>query len=182
MKKSNALIHRCVIDSNRTTWYSGGGIRAIMSADTIENCIIINNYTANCCGNVGGGVLITGNSSTVVQNNIFAWNQSPNNGKSIHATDSTVTIWYNDFFGSPLTEYVIGGLDSANLFVDPMFTNAMDGDFFLSPASPCIDAGHPDPAFNDPDGSRNDMGILGGRDFQTQIHVKLYNWRYSIST
>jgi hypothetical protein len=26
--------------------------------------------------------------------------------------------------------------------------------------SPCIDAGNPDPLFNDPDGTRNDMGAL----------------------
>jgi hypothetical protein len=44
---------------------------------------------------------------------------------------------------------------------------ADDGDWLghnlcLAPGSPAIDAGDPDPAFNDPDGSRNDLGAFGG--------------------
>jgi len=34
------------------------------------------------------------------------------------------------------------------------------GDFALTEESPCIDAGNPDDAFDDPDGTRNDMGAL----------------------
>jgi len=34
------------------------------------------------------------------------------------------------------------------------------GDYSLAETSPCIDAGNPDPQFNDPDGTRNDMGAL----------------------
>ncbi len=47
-----------------------------------------------------------------------------------------------------------------NIFRDPEFTDAEAGDYSLQPASPCIDAGNPDPAFNDPDGSRNDIGAF----------------------
>ncbi len=32
----------------------------------------------------------------------------------------------------------------------------------LAPGSPAIDAGDPDPAYNDLDGTRNDMGYTGG--------------------
>jgi len=42
-------------------------------------------------------------------------------------------------------------------------------DFHLDtgpPPSPCINTGDPNPAYNDPDGTRNDMGAYGGPDAQ----------------
>ncbi|HID10896.1 MAG TPA: hypothetical protein EYP17_06305 [Candidatus Latescibacteria bacterium] len=43
-----------------------------------------------------------------------------------------------------------------------MFVNPEVGDFHLREGSPRIDGGNPDPEYNDPDGSRNDIGIYGG--------------------
>lgn len=76
---------------------------------------------------------------------------------------------YNDLFGNgasgnanydngPLREHP--GLHT--LGVDPLFANALAGDLRLRAGSPCIDAGDPDPRYNDPDGTRNDMGAYGG--------------------
>jgi hypothetical protein len=51
--------------------------------------------------------------------------------------------------------------------VAPLFTD-WDGDLdyddtlTLQSTSPCIDAGDPDPALNDADGTTNDMGAYGG--------------------
>ncbi len=47
-----------------------------------------------------------------------------------------------------------------NLSVDPLFLNPAEGNYGLHPLSPCVDAGHPDPAYDDPDGTRNDIGAL----------------------
>jgi hypothetical protein len=47
-----------------------------------------------------------------------------------------------------------------NIDADPLFLG--NSDFHLQPGSPCIDAGNPDPQYNDNDGSRNDMGAYGG--------------------
>ncbi|MBC2695048.1 MAG: hypothetical protein HF982_07205 [Desulfobacteraceae bacterium] len=47
-----------------------------------------------------------------------------------------------------------------NLSEDPLFKDENAGDYRLSSGSPCIDAGQPDPSYNDPDGSRNDIGAL----------------------
>ena len=41
-----------------------------------------------------------------------------------------------------------------------MFVDASGGEFGLMPASPAVDAGDPNPIFNDTDGSRNDMGAI----------------------
>ena len=43
---------------------------------------------------------------------------------------------------------------------DPMLADPNAGDFHLTRGSPAIDAGNPAPQFNDPDGTRGDMGAL----------------------
>jgi hypothetical protein len=47
----------------------------------------------------------------------------------------------------------------------PKFTDSSNGDYSLASDSPCIDAGPPDPQYNDRDGSRNDIGMFGGHNF-----------------
>jgi len=49
-----------------------------------------------------------------------------------------------------------------NFSEDPKFKNPEGNDFTLNPDSPSIDAGNPQPRYNDPDGSRNDQGAFGG--------------------
>jgi hypothetical protein len=65
----------------------------------------------------------------------------------------------------------------SNLSVPPMFTDTLKSDFTLRPASPCVDAGNPDPVYNDWEDTenpgnarwpaqgtvRNDMGAFGWR-------------------
>lgn len=41
-----------------------------------------------------------------------------------------------------------------------MFAGSADHDYALLPGSPCIDAGDPDSSYNDPDGTRNDVGAF----------------------
>jgi len=81
----------------------------------------------------------------------------------------TVSVLYNDFFGN---EALIDGnddpgeFDESNLFEDPLFLLfggwGEDNDFHLDAGSPAIDAGDPDPGYQDTDGSRADMGCYGG--------------------
>lgn len=83
-------------------------------------------------------------------------------------TDTKVTpsqtVEYNDFYG--LTSEgcdgaVYSGADG-NIAADPQFTDAEAGDYSTSATSPLIDAGLEDDAYDDPDGSRNDIGLYGG--------------------
>ena len=47
---------------------------------------------------------------------------------------------------------------------EPLFISHSTGNYRLQPNSPCIDAGDPDPQYNDPDGTRNDIGACRGLD------------------
>jgi hypothetical protein len=56
---------------------------------------------------------------------------------------------YSNVFAYPGTDFVDG---------DPVFNDPVAGDFRLQAGSPAIDAGSPESAYDDPDGTRNDVG------------------------
>jgi len=73
--------------------------------------------------------------------------------------------------GTPGNQYpfpgAIGNIDQDPLFNAPsegvgVEYDGLNADWSLQEGSPCIDAGDPDPIYNDPDGTRNDMGAYGG--------------------
>ncbi|MDP8207167.1 MAG: T9SS type A sorting domain-containing protein [Candidatus Electryonea clarkiae] len=78
---------------------------------------------------------------------------------------------YNDFFDN---DTIGAGFepDSTNLFVNPLFADTID--YYLWDTSPMIDAGRPDLAFDDQDGTVNDIGLWGGPygidyDYPTEV-------------
>ena len=155
-------IARNIIDSN----YCGihldkqanayGGVNAI-----IRNNTIINN--SNC-----GIKLRMHTSLPTINSNIIA-----SNGSGIELTYTSLLeerkslIWYNNFWAN--TTDINGGGSAVdmngiqgNISSDPLFTDAGNQDYHLLSSSPSINTGDPASAYNDPDGSRNDMGAFGG--------------------
>lgn len=87
------------------------------------------------------------------RNNIVASNPT--------SRDEPVQADYSLFDENGEIDFVVSG--DANLFADPHFTDPEAGDFSLRAGySPALNAGDPSSAYDDADGSRNDMGIFGG--------------------
>jgi hypothetical protein len=90
-------------------------------------------------------------------NNIVA-----GNGSTWGLDAPGVVVEYNDLWGHTSNLGPATSKGATMLEANPEFALPSVGDFTLAKSSPCIDAGDPDPGYNDPDGSRNDMGAFGG--------------------
>lgn len=135
-------------------------------ADSIE---FINNTIYN--GNRGMGFH---SRHSVVKNNIVT--NCSFYGYGVNAAPATADhncIWNNEL------DYYNTNAHPTDISADPKFTYPANGDFTLQPVSPCIDKGDPDAGFNDPDGSRNDMGAFplgtgAGTVIPTDEWINLY--------
>lgn len=130
---------------------SSGGGALLGSADSV----LVSN---NCFYHTETGVQISFLPTEVyVKNNIFLENHC--GVRFLFGPGLFSDLTYNDFFRNDSNMVNCEG-DSTNIFLDPMFQDTIN--FHLSLGSPCIDAGDPDPFFNDPDSTRNDIGCWGG--------------------
>ena len=160
-------ITNCTITSNMAN-VNGGGIYCIEAAATITNCTISENSAVE-----SGGGLFLFESGLMVTNSIL-WGDSASEGAEITAAKhdgySMLFVSYSDIQGGEAGAFVqlgclVAWLDG-NIDADPLFVG--DGDYHLDIGSPCIDAGEPDPSYNDAcfppsmGTERNDMGAYGG--------------------
>lgn len=147
--------------------YGGGGVWLNQVGPTIlENNIIANNSVTGSGGNrgKGGGILIW--STLVIAKNNIVWGNTQSSGNQIYlAGSATADITYSDIED--------GFTGEGNISEDPMFTSNI---YLPAENSLCVDAGNPDPSFNDPEDPgnpgfalypslgtiRNDMGAYGG--------------------
>jgi hypothetical protein len=138
-------------------------------ADIINNTIV---------SNISGIYLYSGN-SVDVRNNIITSN-------SQHAMmGANASADYNDMWNNGVdTDPGPNGISA-----DPMFRDETDNVFYLHGHSPCIDAGDPDSAYSDPDGTRSDIGAIpfqacgnadgsGGADIDDAVY--LINYIFSV--
>jgi hypothetical protein len=142
--------------------YDGTGIMVSMQKlRWIENNLIIGNRGTSI---TSAGVFIDHSSSGFVQNNIIA---DGYNGINRFYSYNTMTTQYNCLSGNTHNYVPYATVGTGDIQASPMFVNLGNGDagttdFHLSANSPCRNAGNPDPAFNNPDGTRNDIGPYGG--------------------
>ncbi len=166
----SGIINNCIFDQNSSSRIGVGGISADCSVlgnqFMMTNCVISNNK--------GGGLLLLSADSTSSQivNCTFAYN-STNGGLSGGGANVMNSIFWGNsptqVQGGATLSYsdVQGGFPGlGNIAVNPVFSSLVD--FTILDASPCVDAGNPDPSFNDvcfPPSlgtMRNDMGAYGG--------------------
>ena len=142
---------------------------------------IINNLIYDCRkgssggieNRVGMGVFVESSAETNILGNIF-WGCFVKNGTGtnpgnsfIWAPASGTLVEYNLYWRSnhyQPAQLVKGGVIDRNT-VGPIDHMPINTDGTLKTNSPAINAGPPDPRFNDLDGSRNDIGMFGGHNY-----------------
>lgn len=148
------IVRNNIITGNQVGISLGFGNQPIISN-------IINNTIAS---NGNSGIKIfNAPEAQVIKNNIIVSNgtygiycsNSSTGNISFNDVWNNSTNYYNAVALSPFTPVPGTGEISQN----PAFE---DADFHLAEDSPCKDTGAPGPEFNDPDGTRNDMGAFGG--------------------
>lgn len=213
---SSAVFMKNYVANNSSTLNSGA-IQVSSSTLTMKNNIIVNNTGKNT-----GFLMIKNNSSLVSVNNVIVNNNNLNTpGGQILNTNSNVSFENSIIRGSSIFftsngtnsfNYcnISGGMEGlSNIDVDPRFLNPSNEEghlvtvnpygWTLLDDSPCIDAGNPDPQYNDTQNPnspgnalfpslgtiRNDMGAYGGdnifnnwldnddSDIQKPVSVKL---------
>ena len=175
---SSAIIRNNIIEGNGTPPVSqdGYGIVCASSTPLIANNLILSNLdiAMEIQGPAASGAQVINNTivgnrryavycqlsaNPTIKNNIIAWNETGISGwNGAIPVSSYNDVWLNsahNYDGS-----AVAGM--GDLSADPRFNSASPQRFALAIGSPCIDAGDPAAAYNDPDGSRNDMGAYGG--------------------
>ncbi len=145
--QSNHLFRRNTV--YRNIQYNGSTeIPALLLAHT-TNLTAINNTFYNCKRYLSA---LSASSLTYKQN--IAWNSPPIDNPIILSDISVINATYNDIAIPDGSYPGVGNINS-----NPMFINAEEGNFALSPGSPCINSG--DPAYpHDIDTSVVDMGSI----------------------
>jgi len=128
------------ISQNSASQY-GGGIYMSSTSYAINKCTITDNSAS-----AGGGIYCTISSPILVD--LILWGNSPE--QICQTSGSNVQVTFSDIQG------IWPG--STIIHDDPFFMNPARNDYHLQEDSPCIDTGDPNPIYNDPDGSRADMG------------------------
>lgn len=183
---SSPAITHCTISANSLSGdiYSGsngGGIYCASSHPTIINCTIAENVADAFVGAIGGGIhcedsdpvirhcTISGNSlfSTIFDpqgggiycgssspeiTNCVMWGDSAYEGPEIYVASGAPVVTYSDVEG--------GWPGAGNIAEDPLFVGG--GDYHLTSASPCIDAGTDAGIYTDMDGDARPL--LSGFD------------------
>ncbi len=136
-------IENCVLHSSGTGLQAGPGASVVFANNTVY----------------GNGAGVSGDVSaafTVLRNSIFARNDA-----AILSAPLASNATYNNYYLN--TANIVGSAPGiTDLAVDPMFVSEAILDLRLDAPSLCRDAGDPALAYNDLDGSRNDMGANGG--------------------
>ena len=135
-----------------TSHSGGGGIRGTRGASfQARNNLIRGHAVALSRASEETGA------PTLIENNIL-WD----NGSGLDCVASATEGSAYNLFWNNRRNHNRCAAGEGSFDADPLFRDVEGEDFRLEAASPAIDAGNPDPQYNDRDGSRNDMGLHGG--------------------
>lgn len=164
IQSSQAEIKNNLFNANNTFNGSGGAVYCSRCSVYMYNNLFIANSTND--SNKGAAVYAN-NSDLTAKNNIFVRNHSA--PEAVYFGGSgTQDFSYNDMWDNSTDADTTGiTLGPGHLTENPQFINLDNPsypiNYHLTTGSPCIDAGDPNPQFNDANSSRNDMGLYGGQ-------------------
>ncbi|MCF7920177.1 MAG: DUF1565 domain-containing protein [Candidatus Cloacimonetes bacterium] len=133
----NPILKNLTVINNVAEFY-GGGILCDSSSPVLLNVTISDNFASED----GGGIYC--NTSSPILINCILWNDYPQEIEIGYATN-LIAIAYTDILGGQNgighgtgwnTIWLAGNIDA-----DPLFIDAVNGDYQLTENSPCIDAG-----------------------------------------
>jgi len=160
-------VRNCELVANRAGTLAGGLYMDQGAAFTLENSVLHGNVTDQGLP----AVFALGAGPGLVRNTVFTQNSGALLG-SLPDYDADHNVFWQT--GDAYGAFPAGAHDLA---ADPLFVDAAAGDFGLALHSPCLDAGDPDAACADPDGSPNDRGCFGGPDARPVAPAKVANAR-----
>ena len=166
-KKSSVRAVHCIFTHNYLA-----GIRVIGSNPYIYNSIIIDNDITGLWGDDRVEIVFKNNLCFRNGDRDFV-DTDPHFGimKNLNANGDSIDIYGNlrcdpVFAGSIKEENLQKqGKTAKKATSENIYNEIKDKRYFLSPYSPCIDAGAADKIFREPDGSPPDLGIWGGADY-----------------
>jgi hypothetical protein len=161
----------------------GGGVYAASGHFSLRHSLFAhNNATVT-----SGAMIVTGVESGELAGNTVDSNSSPavggmfigfpggqvydnivtnNTGTGIACSGNLPALLaYNLVWGNSGGDYSGCAPGEGSLSVDPLYIDPGSEDYHLGLHSPAIDSGRPGPSYQDPDGSRGDMGIYGSHAF-----------------
>lgn len=182
----NLRIHHNLVYNNRASgifFSRWGADNPREDVEVYNNTFYHNGWGPNFTGDIkywlpAGGCYFYSNNlhNVVVRNNIFARNFPFEIGhtqrfKKGDMEEQNITIDYNliqdiNTFDYPvyletwLKDSVYSITGEKVILAKPKFVNPEDGDFRVKSNSPAVNAGHPSEKYNDPDGTRNDIGAF----------------------
>ena len=133
---SSPTITNSTFTNNNSAFDGGGMLNYSSSSPTITNSTFANNYAE-----YGGGGMVNINGCSPMITNSIIWN----NGSSEVFNNNGTPIFKNsiikDSGGSGSWNTAYGTDNGDNLDTDPLFVNAVSGDYTLQGCSPAIDTG-----------------------------------------
>ncbi len=179
---SSALVHNNVVEANGNAAdaFLNYGIITLSSTPLIANNVVFKTHGAGMyfawAGSTGAqainntvvnndadGIWCYNGANVTIKNNILA----RNNTGITASYGAAPLISFNDVWGNTWQNYNAqnGGVAApgpGDISADPDFNASSNPRFTLSFVSPCLNAGDPNPLYNDIDGTRNDQGAYGG--------------------
>jgi subtilisin family serine protease len=176
---SDVTIQDCKFDDN------GALLGAGVYAQTGSMSLLHNLFVNNTASNTGGAAVVASPSGQIIGNtadrnggaagaggfevgdalDVFNNVVTNSTGIGIRCTGTPGNVDYNLVWNSSGSDYDGCGPGPGAATGDPLFADTASCDYRLTLHSPAIDTGDPDGAYNDPDGSRGDMGRYGSHAF-----------------